>query len=127
MIHSVVADPLQLRNGTVLRCSIPGFQCCHVNHTTLQPHARRPPHESLVDLSCRYDERLRRWGADKQTHAFELASKSFEFLVVPLAGIVHQPHESAKFWSHDRNILCAKSRMLNADFNFADLAQVSVR
>jgi hypothetical protein len=108
MIHSLVADPFQLRNGTVLRCSISGFQRCHVNHTTLQPHAKISPHESLVDLPRRYDERLRRWGADKQTHAFELASKSFEFLVVPLAGIVHQPHESFKFWSRDSNILYAK-------------------
>ena len=71
-------------------------------------HLASSPHQSLVDLSRRYDERLRRWGADKQTHAFELASKSFEFLVVPLAGIVHQPHESFKFWSRDSNILCAK-------------------
>ncbi len=50
---------------------------------------------------------MRRWGGDKQTHAFELASKSFEFYVVPLAGIVHLPHKRVKSWSRDSVIKCA--------------------
>jgi hypothetical protein len=54
----------------------------------------------------RYDERLRRWGGDKQTHAYELASRSFEFFVVAVAGIVHQPHVRVKSWSRDSGIKC---------------------
>jgi hypothetical protein len=108
MMHSLVADPFQLRNGAVLRCSITGFQRCHVNRHPLSRICRHPHHESCIHSYFRYDERLRRWGGDKQSHAFELASKSFEFFVVPLAGIVHQPHASTKFWSRDSNILCAE-------------------
>ena len=53
-----------------------------------------------------YDERFRRWGGDKQSHAHELASKSYQFFVIPGAAIVHQPHPVAQYaWSIDKNIV----------------------
>jgi hypothetical protein len=52
-----------------------------------------------------YDERFRRWGGDKQSHAHELATASYQFLVIPGAAIVHQPHPVAQYaWSIDKNI-----------------------
>jgi hypothetical protein len=52
-----------------------------------------------------YDERFRRWGGDKQSHAHELASASYQFYVIPGAAIVHQPHAVAQYsWGIDKNI-----------------------
>ena len=85
---------------------------------SVKPHASRAALTRLLLLlilaCCRYDERLRRWGGDKQTHAYELAAKSFEFFVVALAGIVHQPHERVKSWSQDKGIKCADGRFCAA-------------
>jgi hypothetical protein len=96
-----LADSVQLRDGAVLCASLQGPCCGHVSRVALVA--------ALASRAarCRYDERLRRWGGDKQTHAYELASKSYEFFVVPLAAIVHQPHERAKSWSQDKGIKCA--------------------
>ncbi len=44
-----------------------------------------------------YDERFRRWGDDKQSHAHELACASYQFYVIPGAAIVRQPHAVAQY------------------------------
>ncbi len=100
-----LADSVQLCHGAILRRSFPGPGRSHVSAAELAREQRS------FTACCRYDERLRRWGGDKQTHAYELASKSFEFFVVPLTGIVHQPHERVKSWAKDDGIKCADNHV----------------
>ena len=81
------------------------LQSCQHSHMLREKQSTSSSPSSL-SARCRYDERLRRWGGDKQTHAYELAANSFEFFVVPLASIVHQPHEPVNSWSQDKSITC---------------------
>jgi glycosyltransferase involved in cell wall biosynthesis/SAM-dependent methyltransferase len=70
---------------------------------SMEPYYVMPMHSWATVM---YDERFRRWGGDKQSHAHELASASYQFFVVPGAAIVHQPHAVAQYaWSIDKNIV----------------------
>ena len=97
------------------------MQSCTAQHPT-QPRTSFPP---SLSRCFRYDERLRRWGGDKQSHAYELAANSFEFFVVPLAAIVHQPHNRVKSWAHDSGIACVAGACLQRN-SCVDAACVQV-
>jgi hypothetical protein len=69
---------------------------------SMEPYYVMPLHSWATVM---YDERFRRWGGDKQSHAHELASASYQFFVIPGAAIVHQPHAVAQYaWGIDKSI-----------------------